>query len=246
MTESSAFDLLLSLLPALLAIGLALGTKRVVPSLAAGIFAGALVVHQGGVLDGLASFLDFMLDAVVPGLSDLTLTVDGTGAYIWGYADLASGKSPNLDYSHLVITGFSILVAATIGVLNRTGATRAVVALVERLAKGPRGAMVSSWLAGGIVFFDDYANCLVVGSTMGPVVDRFRVSRAKLAYIVDSTAAPVASLALVSTWVGAEVSWIHDELVRAGSDANAFTVFLSALPYRFYGIFTLFLSLIHI
>ena len=75
---------------------------------------------------------------------------------------------------------------------------------------------------------------------MGPVVDRFKVSRAKLAYIVDSTAAPVASLALVSTWVGAEVSWIHTELERAGSSESAFAVFLAALPYRFYGIFTLF------
>jgi Na+/H+ antiporter NhaC len=90
------------------------------------------------------------------------------------------------------------------------------------------------------VFFDDYANCLVVGNAMGPLCDRFKISRAKLAYIVDSTAAPVASLALVSTWVGYEVGLIEEALIKAGSDTSAFALFVEALPYRFYSIFTLF------
>lgn len=241
MTGYYLFDLLLSVSPALVAIGLALFTRNVIPSLAAGVFTGALVTHKGGVLDALSSFLDYLMEAVIPGVSSLTLTVNGSGAFAWGYLGAATPQTIiELDYSHLIITVFSVLVAATVSVMTKTGATRTVVGYVERLAKGPRGAMVAAWVSGGLVFFDDYANCLVVGNTMGPVADRFRVSRAKLAYIVDSTAAPVASLALVSTWVGAEVSWIHDELVRAGQTENAFSVFLSALPYRFYGIFTLF------
>ncbi len=139
---------------------------------------------------------------------------------------------------HLTISGFSITVAAMVGLLGRAGATRALVRLVERVAKGRRGAMTASWLGGGLVFFDDYANCLVVGSAMGPLCDRFRVSRAKLAYIVDATAAPIASLALVSTWVGYEVGQIGDA-IPAGVDIQPFELFLGALPYRFYCLFTI-------
>jgi Na+/H+ antiporter NhaC len=138
-----------------------------------------------------------------------------------------------------LITAFSLLVAATVGIMSRTGGTRALVAQVERMAKGRRGAMVSSWLAGAAVFFDDYANCLVVGSSMGPVCDRYGVSRAKLAYIVDATAAPLASVALVSTWVGYEVGLIASELQGAGSSLAPFTLFVEALPYRFYCLLTL-------
>ncbi|MFT4626629.1 MAG: Na+/H+ antiporter NhaC [Myxococcota bacterium] len=139
---------------------------------------------------------------------------------------------------HLTISGFSIAVAAMVGLLGRAGATRSLVKLVERVARGRRGAMTASWLGGGLVFFDDYANCLVVGSSMGPLCDRFRVSRAKLAYIVDATAAPIASLALVSTWVGYEVGQIGEAL-PPGSGVQPFELFLGALPYRFYCLFTI-------
>jgi len=233
--------LLLALSPALVAILLALSTRRVVWSLLAGVVAGAIVAHldqvvSGQVFDAIFTFVDTLVDAVVPGLSGLDINLDGTGNLLFGVVE---GDASSLDSSHLVITAFSLLVAGMVGVLGRSGATRALVRLVEGLARGPRGAMVSAWLAGALVFFDDYANCLVVGSSMGPLFDRFRVSRAKLAYIVDSTAAPVASLALVSTWVGYEVGLLGDELLKAGSDAAPFAVFLEALPYRFYGFVTL-------
>jgi len=152
------------------------------------------------------------------------------GQTVWGVVS-------DLDY--LMITGFSVTVAATVGIMGRTGGTRALVAQVERYAKGRRGAMVSSWLAGAAVFFDDYANCLVVGTSMGPMCDRYGVSRAKLAYIVDATAAPLASVALVSTWVGYEVGLIDAELSAAGSTLAPFTVFVEALPYRFYCLLTI-------
>ena len=240
MTGNSWLDLILALLPAIVAIGTALWSKRVIPSLALGAFVGAMVAEQGSAVDGVAHFMRLVVDAVFPGASELEVHFDQSGNWAWGLLGVPDPSAGfPLDTSHVVVTGFSILVAATVAVMGRTGATRSVVQVIERAAKGPRGAMVASWLSGAVIFFDDYANCLVVGSAMGPVCDRFRVSRAKLAYIVDSTAAPIASLALVSTWVGSEVSWIHDELVRAGSDANAFSVFLSALPYRFYGFFTI-------
>ena len=85
MTGFYFIDLLLALSPAVVAICLALFTRNVIPSLAAGVFAGALVAHQGGVLDALASFLDYMMEAVLPGVASLTLTVNGKGEYAWGY-----------------------------------------------------------------------------------------------------------------------------------------------------------------
>jgi Na+/H+ antiporter NhaC len=204
---SIAWDGALTLLAPLVAIVLALMTRKVIPSLAAGVFVGALVGAKADVVLAAQSLATFSFDIV---------------------------RAPD----KILICLFSLLVAGTVGVMGRSGGTRALVQRVEIFAKGRRGAMTSSWLAGAIVFFDDYANCLVVGSAMGPVVDRFRVSRAKLAYIVDATAAPVASLALVSTWVGYEVSMIAENTPVAG--ANGFNIFLQALPYRFYCILTLF------
>ena len=139
MTGFYFIDLLLALSPAVVAICLALFTRNVIPSLAAGVFAGALVAHQVYALDALASFLDYMMEAVLPGVASLTLT-ERQRECAWGYLGAAAPQSPvELDYSHLVITGFSILVAATVSVMTKTGATRTVVGYIERLAKGPRG-----------------------------------------------------------------------------------------------------------
>lgn len=233
--------LVLALAPALVAILLALTTRRVWLSLFSGVVAGAIVAHlpdvvSGQVLDAISAVVSYLVDAVLPGLSAFEPELSGEGDLLGG---AVSGDLSSLDFSHLIITAFSLAVAGMVGVLSRSGGTRALVRLVEGLARGPRGAQVAAWLAGGLIFFDDYANCLVVGSSMGPLFDRFRVSRAKLAYIVDSTAAPVASLAIVSTWVGYEVGLLGDELLKAGSAASPFAVFLSALPYRFYGFVTL-------
>lgn len=209
MTEVVAFDGVLTLAGPVVAIGLALITKRVLPSLVAAALVAAAVAAKGQIAEG---------------------------SRLLGLTVLDTVTSPD----NLMIATFSLAVAGTVGVMGRSGGTRAVVQKLERLAKGRRGAMVATWLSGGIVFFDDYANCLVVGSSMGPVADRFRVSRAKLAYIVDATAAPVASLAVVSTWVGFEVSLFESHLLEAAVEAKPFEVFLQALPYRFYCIFTLF------
>ena len=96
-----------------------------------------------------------------------------------------------------------------------------------------------TWLLGFLVFFDDYANTLLVGGTMRPLTDRLRISRAKLAYLVDATSAPVAGLAIVSTWVGVEIGYIQAGFEQMGLDADAYTVFVRTLPYRFYPIYLL-------
>jgi len=85
-----------------------------------------------------------------------------------------------------------------------------------------------------VIFFDDYANTLVIGNAMRPVTDRLKISREKLAYIVDSTAAPVASIALISTWIGFEVGLIGEAVSQIGLDESGYSVFLNSLPYRFY------------
>jgi Na+/H+ antiporter NhaC len=95
-------------------------------------------------------------------------------------------------------------------------------------------------LMGFVVFFDDYANTMVVGNTMRPLTDKLRISRAKLAYLVDATAAPVATVALVSTWIGAMVGFIADaESKMPNFNESAYAVFLSSLPYNFYAFFTI-------
>ena len=92
---------------------------------------------------------------------------------------------------------------------------------------------------GTIIFFDDYANTLLVGSTMRPWTDRLKISREKLAYLVDSTAAPVATVAVISTWVGFEVGLIQEAMFRVGGETNAYTFFLQTIPYSYYPLLTL-------
>ncbi len=141
------------------------------------------------------------------------------------------------DKDHAKTLLFTVLIGAMVGIIGKSGGTRAVVEAMAKRAKSPRSVQLLSWLSGLFVFFDDYANCMIVGSAMGPLCDKHKVSRAKLAYIVDSTAAPVASLALVSTWVGFEVSVIADGLKaaeRTGIEAYGF--FVQGWPYRFYPI----------
>src|SRR5690606_6750161 len=119
---------------------------------------------------------------------------------------------------------------------------KGVVELVSRVAKTPRSGGLATWIMGLVVFFDDYASTLLVGSTMRPITDKLRISREKLSYMVDSTAAPIASLALVSTWIGYEVSVLGDAMKAAGVTGAGFDpyeIFLAGLPSRFYPIFAL-------
>ena len=193
-----------SLLPVLLAITLALWTRQVLISLGAGLLAGAAL------LVGLRPHTA-LLTAVDP------LILDAIA-----------------DRSHVKVTLFSVFIAATVAIAGRAGATRALVDRVAAVATTRRSGMVASWLAGMIVFFDDYANCLVVGAGMRSLTDRLRISREKLAYIVDSTAAPVATVALVSTWVGFEVGLIDEALRTAGQTTQAYAFFIDGLAHRSY------------
>jgi len=112
--------------------------------------------------------------------------------------------------------------------------------LIVDFADSVRRASIATVALGFAIFFDDYANTLVVGNTMRPITDTHRISREKLAYLVDSTAAPIACIALVTTWIGYQVGLIRSALDdMAALDLNAYFVFLNAIPYSFYPLFAL-------
>lgn len=202
----------LSLLPPLLAIALALLTRHVVLSLFCGVWLGATF------LAGLNPLLGFLrsLDK---------------------YVKTALG-----DPDHAAIVIFSLFLGGMVGIVARSGGLHAIAAGMARWASTPRKGQVGAWAMGIAIFFDDYANTLLVGNTMRPFTDKLKISREKLAYVVDATAAPIASAAVISTWVGYEIGLIQDSwssLGLPGSD-NIYAVFLGTIPYRFYSLIALF------
>jgi len=123
------------------------------------------------------------------------------------------------DADHVAIIIFSLLLGGMVGLISRSGGTIGMVEALTPFATSSRRGQLVTWFLGLLIFFDDYANTLLVGNTMRPVTDRLKISREKLAFMVDSTAAPVASVALISTWIGS---------------LDAYAVFLQSLLYRFY------------
>lgn len=156
------------------------------------------------------------------------------------------------DSWNATILLFDFIIGAWIGLLYTSGALHSVADALSRKVKSARGASVASSLLGLIVFFDDYTNTVVVGNAMRPLTDKLRVSREMLSYIVDSTAAPVAGLFLVSTWIGYEVSQIQGAIdtlkaeVEAGRlaiapEVSSYTLWLSSVPFHFYSILAIIL-----
>ena len=148
-----------------------------------------------------------------------------------------AGSLSDPDRAKIVL--FTLLLGGMVGIISRSGGTLGLVDSLSPLATTKRRGQVVTWLLGIAVFFDDYANTLLVGNTMRPVTDRLKISREKLAYIVDSTAAPVASIALVSTWIGYEISLIGSSMKEIGRDVDPYAIFLQSLPYNFYPILAL-------
>ncbi len=199
-----------TLLPPLIAILLALVTKDVFTSLFLGIFTSAMLLN---LLNPLTAFLRSLDTYLVRAL-------------------LSSDK--------ISIVLFTLLLGAMVGVMSKSGGIEGIVQALSRKVRSPKTTQLYTWLLGIFIFFDDYTNTLIVGNTMRPLADRWKVSREKLAYIVDSTAAPVASVALISTWIGFEVSLIGEGFRHVGLTLDPYMVFLQTLPIRFYVIFALF------
>jgi len=210
-----------SLLPPLLAILFALWFREVYSSLLAGVLAGSylLAYSSRGAIEAIGVALgDFPTQHLIPALSDA-------------------------DHQSIIV--FSMLIGGMVALVSRNGGMQGVVEALARRAKTPQSAQFMTWLLGVLIFFDDYANTLLVGNTMRPVTDRLRVSREKLSYLVDATAAPVAAIAFISTWIGAEISYIEGGLEKLpGVGLGAYQVFLYSLSYAFYPIFTLIFMLL--
>ena len=207
----------LSILPPLIAIGLALVFKEVIISLFAGIWVGAFIA--GGLrFEGFLGVIKALLTTV----------------------DTYLIESLN-DGGHLSVIVFSLLIGGMVAIISRNGGMAGVVDRMTKYATNPRRGQFVTWLLGVAIFFDDYANTLIVGNTMRSVTDRFRISREKLAYIVDSTAAPVASVAFITTWIGAELGYIGDGIEQVEHFANTtpYAVFIESLKYSYYPVFTL-------
>lgn len=206
-----------SLLPPLVAIILALLLRRPVPALLVGVLCGAFLLQRSSGAGVLASTWNGGLDIV--------------RKFLWSQMG---------DSTRLMIIAFVVAMLAMVGILTRNGGIRGIMNAVARLASTVRSTQFATYLMGLAVFFDDYANTILVGGTMRPLTDRLRIAREKLAYIVDSTAAPVAGISIFSTWIAFEVSTFSAQLPMAGlSPSDGYSVFLQTLPYRFYCIFSL-------
>ena len=133
-----------------------------------------------------------------------------------------------------------LLIGGIIQLVTKMGGAKALADAFAKRANTPRKAQLFTWILGLCVFFDDYANSLIVGPIMRPVMDKLKVSREKLAFVVDATAAPVAGIAIISTWIGLEISLIAAGFQSVGvTNATGFGIFLQTIPYRFYNIFIL-------
>lgn len=208
---SSVYGQVWSLLPPALAIILALITKEVYTSLLTGIITGALL------------YSGFNLELMIN-----TMFFNENGGMT---AKLSS-------ISNIGILLFLVMLGILVALMNKAGGSAAFGRWAAEHIKTRIGAQLATMMLGIVIFVDDYFNCLTVGSVMRPVTDTHKVSRAKLSYIIDSTAAPVCIIAPISSWAAAVTSSVPDD-----SDINGFTTFLKTIPYNFYAILTLIMVL---
>ncbi len=192
-----------SLLPPVIAIALALITKEVYSSLFVGIVVGGLLYAEGN--------------------------FEGTITHVF-----SDGFVANIaDSYNMGIIIFLIVLGAMVSMMNKAGGSAAFGRWAKTHIKSRVGAQLATVLFGCMIFIDDYFNCLTVGSVMRPVTDSHKVSRAKLAYLIDATAAPICIIAPVSSWAAAVAGFVAEE------EVSGFQLFLSAIPYNFYALLTI-------
>ncbi len=143
------------------------------------------------------------------------------------------------DSGHISIMVFSTIIGGTVAIISKNGGMQGIINHLSTFANSAKNTQLVTWLMGIVIFFDDYANTLVVGNTMRPIMDKYNVSREKLAYIADSTAAPIACIAFITTWIGAELSYIQDATQGISINQGAYQIFFNSLKYMFYPILTL-------
>lgn len=210
--QCGVYATVFALLPPVIAIGLALITKEVYTSLLAGIITGGLL------------YSNFNLELMIN-----TIFFQEDGGMVYKLADAWN----------VGILVFLVMLGILVSMLNKAGGSAAFGKWASKHIKTRIGAQISVMLLGVLIFVDDYFNCLTVGSVMRPVTDRHKVSRAKLSYIIDATAAPVCIIAPISSWAAAVTSSVPED-----SGINGFAVFLQTIPYNLYAILTLVMVLL--
>lgn len=210
--QCGVYATVFALLPPVIAIGLALITKEVYTSLLAGIITGGLL------------YSNFNLELMIN-----TIFFQEGGGMVYKLADAWN----------VGILVFLVMLGILVSMLNKAGGSAAFGKWASKHIKTRIGAQISVMILGVLIFVDDYFNCLTVGSVMRPVTDRHKVSRAKLSYIIDATAAPVCIIAPISSWAAAVTSSVPED-----SGINGFAVFLQTIPYNLYAILTLVMVLL--
>lgn len=213
---AGAMPLWMSILPPLVAIVMALLIKEVISSLFVGILTGTFLMALYGGQSPASAFGGGILRVV--------------DTYVVGSLN---------DFDHVQIIVFTLVIGGMVRIVTANGGMQGMVNWLSRRARGPRSGQLMTFLMDLCIFFDDYSNTLVVGNTMRPIADKLKVSREKLAYIVDSTSAPVVAVAFVTTWIGAELSYIQDGIRAIGLETSAYSVFFHSLAYSFYPFLTL-------
>ncbi len=193
---SNFYATIWSLLPPVVAIGLALITKEVYISLFLGIVTGAFLYANFNPVLATTSIIDMFVSS-------------------WNVGILI----------------FLVILGIMVALMNKAGGSAAYGRWASGRIKSKRGVLLSTFVLGILIFVDDYFNCLTVGSVMSPVTDKQRVSRAKLAYIIDATAAPICIIAPISSWAAAVASYAEE--------GQGFTLFLQSIPYNFYALLTI-------
>ena len=201
----------ISTLPALLAIGVALTIRNVIPALLLGLWVGSTALQSFTLIGAGRGLLDSFQVFVTKAIADF-------------------------DRASIIL--FTMMIGGMVGIITRNGGMASVVKAIVSRAKTAVGGQVAVWLMGLMIFFDDYSNTLVVGNTARSLTDHLKISREKLAYIVDSTAAPVACIALITTWIGYEIGLVDQALKSIDELAHiqAYSVFVHSIPYSFYPI----------
>lgn len=205
----------ITIIPTLLAVVLAFITNNVLLSLLIGFLSGVLIlggVYCNNIIDFFSKTLMFLFTSI---------------------------KEIVFDVENIEIIALCFIVGGMIEVARSAGGFRAIAIKLTHRIKSPKIANLLASIIGCLIFFDDYASCLIVAPIMKPITKRTKVSCKKLSFIVDSTAAPVAGIAIVSSWIAVEVSSINNGLQIAGLSGNGFSLFIKSIPFCFYCIFAI-------
>ena len=198
----------ISVVPTFIAIALAFISKSVIPSLFAAVWIGAWLLNG------------FKLERVISSL------LDSFHFYI---------LNAMIERDHAIITLFTLMLGGMVGIVYRNGGMHGIIQYLIKKADTPKKGQLAVWLMGLLIFFDDYSNTLIVGNTSRLLCDKLKISRQKLAYLVDSTSAPVATIAIMTTWVGFQIGIISDSLPGLeGINKSAYMLYLHSIPYSFY------------